>query len=132
MLDATSLRLARLRGRLAPESPGARGLERLARNPSCTRLQALTLAGITPGTAMKEVYGTPAPEGQSPFALGVGNRFEQQLFEQEGARLVTLYREAGRLGAQEGSVVLLDRLVPGTSRAVMGRRRALTLEFLRR
>jgi hypothetical protein len=132
MLDAITLRLARLRGRLPAESPGARGLERLARNPACTRLQALTLAGITPATASAEVYGQPAPEGQSPFALGAGNRFEQQLFDADAARLIALYQEAGRLGPGDMRVVMLDRVVPGKNRAAMDRRRELTRDLLRR
>src|SRR5687768_10475177 len=132
MLDQTAVRVARLRGRLAAESPGARGLERLARNPSCDRLRALTLAGITPATAAAEVYGDPAPEGQSPFALGAGNRFEQNLFEDGAARLIALYREAGRLGPEEGTVVMLDQVIPGKTPAVMARRRALTLDLFRR
>ena len=131
MLDQTAVRVARLRGRLAAESPGARGLERLARNPSCERLRALTLAGITPATAAAEVYGDAAPEGQSPFALGAGNRFEQQIFDDGAARLLALYREAGRLSPDEGTVVQLDQLAPGKTPAVMARRRALTLDFFR-
>lgn len=85
MLDHTSLRLARLRDRLPAQSPGARGRERLARNSSCNRLRALTLSGITPAAAA-QVYRDPAPEGQSPFALGAGNRVEQQLFDDGATR----------------------------------------------
>lgn len=132
MLDQTALRVGRLRGRLAAEAPGARGLERLARNPSCDRLRALTLAGITPATAAAEVYEEPAPEGQSPFALGAGNRFEQQLFDDGAARFLALYREAGRLGPAEETVAMVDRLVPGKTAAVMARRRELTLDLFRR
>jgi hypothetical protein len=81
VLDTVALRLARLRGRLPAEALGARGLERVARNPACRRLRALTLASVTPATAAAAVYGEPAPEGQSPFALGAGTRFERALFE---------------------------------------------------
>ena len=52
MADRTALRLARLRGALPAENPGARGFERVARNPACQRLLALTLVGVTPATAV--------------------------------------------------------------------------------
>jgi hypothetical protein len=135
MLDATALRLARLRGNLSAEAPGARGLERLARNPACLRLRALTLAGITPTAAAAEVYGEPVPEGQSPFAIGAGNRFERALFEDGCARLLELYRNRGRLGTDEGrgagAVVDVSRAVPGASPEALARRRALTDRLLR-
>jgi hypothetical protein len=135
MLDHTAQRLARLRGALPAETPGARGLERLARNPACLRLRALTLAGITPATAAAEVYGEPAPEGQSPFAIGAGNRFERALFEDGCARLLELYREKGRLGPDEGrdagAVVDVSRAVPGASPESLAGRRELTDRLLR-
>ena len=135
MLDDTALRLARLRGGLSKETPGARGLERLARNPACLRLRALTLAGITPATAAAEIYGEPAPEGQSPFAIGAGNRFERALFEDGCARLLELYREKGRLAPDEGqgtgAVVDVSREVRGASPEALAERRALTERLLR-
>ncbi len=63
MRDDSHETLARLRGALPPEEPGARGLERMARNPSCKELKALTMVGITPATAASEIYGEPAREG---------------------------------------------------------------------
>jgi hypothetical protein len=47
------LRTERLRGGLPAEEPGARGIERVARNPECFKLKALTIVGITPATAIK-------------------------------------------------------------------------------
>jgi hypothetical protein len=109
--------------------------ERLARNPACLRLRALTLAGITPATAAAEIYGEPAPEGQSPFAIGAGNRFERALFEDGCARLLALYRERGRLGPDEGvgtgAVVDVSRAARGASPAALAERRALTGCLLR-
>jgi hypothetical protein len=55
-------RQARLRGALDAEQLGARGLERMARNPSCRLLKALTVAGLSPATVVEQVYGEPARE----------------------------------------------------------------------
>src|SRR6266545_4081248 len=132
MLDTTALRVARLRGALSAESLGARGLERVARNPACKRLRALTLASVTPGTAAQVVFGEAPREGQSPFALSAGNRFERALFEDGAQRLLQLYRDKGRLAADEGTVVDLSEVVPGTKPADLARRKELTLDFFRR
>jgi hypothetical protein len=40
-------RVARLRGSIEAKEPGARGIERVARNPDCLRLRAITIAGMT-------------------------------------------------------------------------------------
>ena len=102
MTAPTRRRLARLRGALAEEEPGARGLEHMARNPAC--LRALTLAGIAPATAARVIYGAPAREGQSPFALALGRRYEAALYADGAATLLRLYRDAGRLPlAQENA-----------------------------
>lgn len=132
-------RLARLRGALHAEEPGARGIERVARNPACTRLRALTMVSITPATAVKNVYGETVFEGQSPFALAAGNRFEEDLFASGAAKLLELYVSAGRLEAQECKVVVVpdhDRsLQSGPSRKQsiqrnMALRRNLTRQLL--
>lgn len=119
-------RLSRLRGNLPAEEPGARGLERVARNPDCTRLRALTIAGITPASAAVAIYGEPAREGQSPFALAIGNRFETFLMQDGAANLLNLYREEGRLTVAECKVVVVPDLAPGTTPTSMARRRTET------
>lgn len=131
MVDRRAERLARLRGSLAAEEPGARGLERVARNPACQRLRALAMVGITPATAVAKVYGETPREGQSPFALAAGNRFERQLFEGGATRLLELYRRAGHLGPTEDKVVIVPDKMSGTGAAAMARRRALTEHLLR-
>jgi hypothetical protein len=105
-------RLTALRGSLPMEEPGARGLERVARNPECTRLRALTIVGITPATAATEVYGEPDREGISPFTMGLGIRFERNLFENSASRLLQLYRDAGRLSTTECKVTIVPDLAP--------------------
>jgi hypothetical protein len=122
----TPARLARLRGSLPDEEPGARGLERVARNPGCQRLRALTMIRVTPATVVSRVYGEPHREGQSPFALAVGNRFERVLFDNGAARLFRLYQKASRLTATECKIVVIPGVVPGVTAADMARRRAET------
>jgi hypothetical protein len=123
-------RLARMRGRLPAEEPGARGIEQWGRNPHCQRLSALTLTGISPATALREVYREQVHEGQSPFAIAVGTTFERELLTQNAARLLDLYRTAGRLSLREARIVLIDEIVPLGGRAAMDRRRALTRKYL--
>jgi hypothetical protein len=124
-------RLSRLRGSLPAEEPGARGLERVARNPACQRLRALTMLGVTPATAMRIVYSQPDREGQSPFALGAGSGFERKVFENGAARLVELYRKAGRLSTAECKVVVVPELAPVGKTSTMPRRRAETERLFR-
>lgn len=131
MADPTTARLARLRGALPAEEPGALGLERVARNPACQRLRALTMVGLTPATAVARVYGDIAREGQSPFALAAGNGFERQLFDLGAARLLELYRKEARLRPGEGRVVVVPDEMHRTGTAAMARRRAFTERLLR-
>jgi hypothetical protein len=86
-----------LRGGLSTEGLGARGVERLARNPGCQRLRGLTLLGISPATASSALAGIPDGEGQSPFAFAQGNKFEAVLVSEGARRLVELYQAAKRL-----------------------------------
>jgi hypothetical protein len=102
----------------------------MARNPACSLLKSLTMAGVSPARVMSAVYGEPSREGQSPFALGVGNQFEAGLFESGAARLLELYQTAGRLPLADCRVVDVPRLAPGTSRAAMERRHTLSDQLL--
>jgi hypothetical protein len=122
----------RLRGTIPSRGPGACGLERMARNPACRRLRALTMVGTTPAEAMRSVYGEDPREGQSPFAIARGNAFEAGLFAHGAARLLALYREHGRLAVDDGMVVNIPDRAPGASPAAMARRRSLTLDCLER
>jgi hypothetical protein len=123
-------RLERLRGSLSAEEPGARGIERIARNPECTRLRALTIAGITPKTAVERIYGEQTQQGQSPFALAIGNAFEHGLIKYGAAALLKLLREAGRLTTRECKVVVIPDLVPGVGAGVAARRNAESTRLL--
>jgi hypothetical protein len=127
-------RLARLRGSLQADEPGARGFERMARNPDCTRLRALTIAGIDSATAAVKVYGEPAREGQSPFALAIGNRFDRAMADNGAAELLELYRSAGRLTTAECKVAIIPDLAPIGSRRemrhVMALRQTITERLL--
>jgi len=104
----------------------------MARNPACGLLKSLTMAGVSPARVVSAVYGEPSREGQSPFALGVGNQFEAGLFESGAARLLDLYRTAGRLQLAECRVADVPGLAPGTSQAAMERRHTVSDQLLRR
>jgi hypothetical protein len=101
------------------------------------RLRALTIVGITPSTAATKVYGEANREGQSPFALAVGNQFERTLTQNGAALLLELYRSAGRLQLPESKIVNIPELVPGNPSdaakmaAAMLRRRTETDRLLR-
>jgi hypothetical protein len=125
----TDLRVTRLRGGLDPEEPGARGIERVARNPDCLRLRALTIAGIKPATAVA-ILGGVDREGQSPFALTLGQRFERQLLKNGAANLLALYRDRGHLSATEAKVAAIEELAPGTGAAARRRRETETRRVL--
>jgi hypothetical protein len=118
-------RLTRLRGTLPAEGLGARGLERVARNPSCQRLLALTIVGVSPTTAAAKIYGESTRDGQSPFALNAGNGFEGALFENNAARLVELYQAKQLLGPAEQRVAVVPDRIKGFNRAAMAQRLAL-------
>ena len=124
-------RQARLRGTLDAEQLGARGLERMARNPSCRLLKALTVAGLSPATVVQQVYGEVTREQQSPFAIGAGNQFESGVFDNGAARLLDAYRSAGTLSLLECRVVNVPELAPGITPAAMARRQAISLRLLR-
>jgi hypothetical protein len=84
------------------------------------------MIGVTPATAMRMVYEQPDREGQSPFALAAGDRFERALFDNGAARLVELYRAAGRLTTAECKVVVVPALAPAATATTMARRRTET------
>ncbi|MBL8806184.1 MAG: hypothetical protein JNN22_04990 [Rhodospirillales bacterium] len=122
-------RIIRLRGTLAPEEPGARGIERVARNPDCLRLRALTIVGIKPATAVK-ILGGVDREGQSPFALTLGQRFERQLIKNGAANLLALYRDQRHLTVAEAKVADIGELAPGSGAAARRRRERETRRAL--
>lgn len=128
-MTTLDLRLARLRGAHEPEEPGARGIERVARNPECLRLRAVTIAGLTPATAA-EILGVLANEGQSPFALAMGIRFERRLLDNGAANLFTLYRERGLLNVHEAKIIAVDELAPGSQPRALRRRETETRRLL--
>ena len=119
-----------LRGRLHAEPVGARGIEHYARNPTCERLGVLVAAQIKPETAVREVYGRDFDKTPSPFAILVGNRFENYYFEQGAARLLALYQQEGLLTVDEFKVVHVTRRVKGRGETVNERRKAFTRRLL--
>lgn len=110
----------RLRGSLPAVGLNARGIERVARNPDCERLVALTLASVSPSVALQALFGETAQDARSPVAMAAGHRFESLLFEHAAAALVSLYTAAQRL-PQDVSVLDLSAL--GSTRSPEGRAR---------
>jgi len=124
-------RLEQLRGGLKRVGLGARGLEKLARNPSCRRAQAVTFAGSAPAQVVQAVYGEDPDDQQSPFALQAGNRFEARLLKSGAAALLAAYQETGLLAAGEDRVMVVPEAHPGRDEATRARRRALTERLIR-
>ncbi|MFF9507367.1 hypothetical protein ACF1BU_13820 [Streptomyces sp. NPDC014724] len=89
-------RLAELRGPAVAARPlDARALAALAANPGCRRRALLDGAGVDKA-ALAAALGSPAPFGQSQFALVRGNAFEAKVKADGGTELMRLLHE--RLG----------------------------------
>ncbi|HEY1774023.1 MAG TPA: hypothetical protein VGH91_12615 [Gammaproteobacteria bacterium] len=122
-------RIERLRGEIVAQEPGARGIEHVARNPECLRLRAVTIAGLPPSEAAK-ILDAPNDEGQSPFALAMGNRFEHQLLQNGAAELFALYRKEGLLALHESKIVAVSEFAPESKPRDLLRREAETKRLL--
>lgn len=96
--------LAELRGpSTAPRALDARALAALAANPGCRRRALLDGAGVDKA-ALAAKLGSPAPFGQSQFAIVRGNSFEAKVKADGGRELLRL------LGVGEPGAVLLPDL----------------------
>ena len=91
-------RLAALRGSAPQRSLDARALAALAANPGCRRRAVLDAAGVDKA-ALADRLGSPAPFGQSPFAIARGLRFESRVKSDGCAELLELLREHLTLAA---------------------------------
>src|SRR5438045_1599615 len=100
------------RGTLPHERPDARAMERLARNPDCTRLRAIIAAGVRPATLAEQVLGISPAEGQSPLALAAGETFDRQLADNDYSAIFARFQEQGLLTATECKV----RVIPDEAR----------------
>lgn len=90
-------RLTELRGPgVRPRSLDARALAALAANPGCRRRALLDGAGVDKG-ALATALGSPAPYGQSQFAIVRGNAFEARVKADGGTELVRMLHE--RMGS---------------------------------
>ncbi|MER7400592.1 hypothetical protein ABT381_34345, partial [Streptomyces sp. NPDC000151] len=92
---ATGLRarLAELRGPGVPPRPlDARALAALSANPGCRRRALLDGAGVDKA-ALARALGSPAPFGQSQFAIARGHSFEARVKADGGAELIRLAAE---------------------------------------
>ncbi|WP_329623282.1 hypothetical protein OG357_25055 [Streptomyces sp. NBC_01255] len=121
----TTLRqaLAELRGPgTPPRALDARALAALAANPGCRRRALLDGAGVDKA-ALASKLGSPAPFGQSQFAIMRGNSFEAKVKADGGRELLRL------LGVEEpGAVSVPDLAAAGpqgrTARTALALREA--------
>ncbi|MEU5833312.1 hypothetical protein ABZ820_06430 [Streptomyces diacarni] len=112
---ASPRRLAALRG--GPDVPhkhlDARALAALAANPGCRRRALLDGAGVDKG-AVAQALGSPAPFGQSQFALVRGNAFEARVKADGGQVLLALLCEqVGEARPEPEQVVVPDVTADG-------------------
>ncbi|MFE7430666.1 hypothetical protein [Streptomyces sp. NPDC057545] len=107
-------RLAELRGPdVAPRPLDARALAALAANPGCRRRALLDGAGVDKA-ALAEALGSPAPFGQSQFALVRGNSFEAKVKADGGTELMRLlYEHLGGGGPPPDEVLVPDLAAAG-------------------
>ncbi|WP_435969916.1 hypothetical protein [Streptomyces sp. Qhu_M48] len=101
-------KLAELRGPGTPPRPlDARALAALAANPGCSRRALLDGAGVDK-SALAAKLGSPAPFGQSQFAIVRGNSFEAKVKADGGRELLRL------IGVEEpGTVSVPDLAAAG-------------------
>jgi hypothetical protein len=125
---------AALRGSLPSDSLDARAVVRLAKNPRCQRLAALTLVGSSPGKAMDHIFAPGFLEEQSRFALLKGNRFESVQSDNGAARLLASLQDGGIVGPTDLAVrdLKAETSAITNKKAAMQRAMALTDEILRR
>lgn len=83
-----------VRGPLDGKRMSARSTAALLDNPGCSRRAVLDTSGIDLAKLASNL-GHPVPFGQSPFALGQGNRFEARVKDDNYAELVWVLRELG-------------------------------------
>jgi hypothetical protein len=124
---------ASLRGSLPSDALDARAVVRLAKNPRCQRLAALTLVGSSPGKAMDHIFAPGFLEEQSRFSLLKGNRFETVQTDNGAARLLASLQDAGVTGPTDLAVRDLKAETSGIAnkKAAMQRAMALTDDILR-
>lgn len=107
-------RLAELRGpAVAPRPLDARALAALAANPGCRRRALLDGAGVDKA-ALATALGSPAPFGQSQFALVRGNAFEAKVKADGGTELMRLlYEHLGGAADEPRGVLVPDLTAAG-------------------
>lgn len=123
-------RAALLRGPQPAEELGARGIERVARNPDCLRLKALTAVGVSPAKAASDILNRDDTEAQSPFAIVVTQKFERHVLQNGAANLFTLYVQQELLAPHESKITSIVELAPGDSTAQKRRRETETRRLL--
>lgn len=123
-------RIAKLRGPQPVQELGARGIERVARNPDCLRLKALTMAGVSPAKAAQDIFNRGDAEAQSPFALVLDQKFERHVLQNGAANLFSLYVDQTFLDPAESKIVSVMDIAPGDTLAQRRRRETETRRLI--
>lgn len=109
----------------------ARTTAAMLSNPGCQRRAVLDAARVDL-RGLAERVGAPMPFGQSPFAIGQGNRFERRIKEDDHAELATALNDL--LGIFEGldglRSVSLERVGKLDGRKLIEARAERTAEVL--
>lgn len=128
MDEALAVALGRVFG---TRTASARSTAALLSNPACERRTVLD-AGRVDLVKLAERLGAPAQFGQSPFAIGQGNRFEERIKADGYASLVTAINDL--LGIFEGvedlRSVNLERVGNLRGRELVKARAARTADVL--
>lgn len=91
----------------------------------------MVISGANPATLSERVYGMPAKEGLSPFAIRRGERFEAALFEDDNKRIFELYQRNGRLGEKESVWSDLSHLFTEFNQESLMKRQQQSEEWIR-
>jgi hypothetical protein len=123
-------RAEKLRGSQPIEELGTRGIERVARNPDCLRLKALTIVGVSPAKAAQDILNRDDAEAQSPFALVLHQKFERHVLQNGAANLFALYVDQQHLSPGESRIVSVEELAPGDGPTQRFRRESETRRLI--
>ena len=123
--------LAALGDAIGTRSASARSTAALLSNPGCERRAVLDAARVDLAV-LAERLGAPAQFGQSPFAIGQGNRFEERIKSEDYAALIEAINEVLGIfdGVTELRSVNLERVGKLRGRKLIVARAEATAEVL--
>ena len=116
---------------IGTRNASARSTAALLSNPGCERRAVLDAARVDLG-ALAERLGAPTQFGQSPFAIGQGNRFEERIKSEDYAALIAAINDVLGIfdGVSELRSVNLERVGKLHGRRLIQARAEATAEVL--